>query len=351
MRGARVWGALLVLGLLTWLLCLGLGDAHRAWRALLVNSIYFTALAGGMVVWSAVITLARGGNWLNESLKRPALAAISFAPVCLAAFLLLWLGRYDWAPWISDASLHNAAWLNARFLFSRDALALVLFWWIAARYANAARYALPKARAGWLVFVYCAVYSLLGFDLVMALDPHWYSWLFGGYFFITSMYIAVAAWTFIVLLQDPPVDEGRRKDLAKLVVTFSLLSTYMMFCQLLPIWYENLPEEVRFVIPRLRNAPWRWVSLALLASVYLGPLVLLLPSRFKGSIRYLRLITLGLLVGMWLERWWLVTPTLGGRLVIGPAEIGMTAAFAAAFVLAMQLHTRRIPVAGAEFTP
>ena len=45
-------------------------------------------------------------------------------------------------------------------------------------------------------------------------------------------------------------DADRRHDLGKLIVAFSLLTTYMMFSQLIVIWYENLPDEVRFVIPR-----------------------------------------------------------------------------------------------------
>jgi hypothetical protein len=260
---------------------------------------------------------------------------MAFAPACFVAFFLLWLGRFHWAVWANQPGLHNAVWLNPGFLFTRDALALVLFWWTAARFVRS-RNPLSGGSAGMLAFVYCVVFSLLGFDLVMALDPHWYSSLFGAYFFITGLYTAIAAWTFNVLLEKPAVDAAHRKDLAKLIVAFSLLSTYMMFCQLIPIWYENLPEEVRFVIPRLRISPWRWVSLGLLATVYLGPLILLLPNRAKGSICYLRAIVLLLLAGMWMERWWLVTPTLGGKFAIGLPEAGATAAFLAAFIMSIR---------------
>ena len=347
-RRLGVWGNLLLFGLVVWLLCLVLGDAHRAWRAVLINFIYFTPLAAGMVVWPATITAARGEHWLTERIRRPALLSLAFAPVSLAAFFLLFLGRGYWAGWLHEGHLHNGAWLNSRFLFTRDTAALLLFWWMAARFARDTRPHPDKGRAGWLAFVYCAVFSLLGFDLVMALDPHWVSSLFGGYFFITGMYIAANGWTFSVLLLDPPVGAPHRKDMGKLVVAFSLLSTYMMFCQLIPIWYESLPEEITFVIPRLRNAPWRWLSLALLSTVYLGPLVLLLSNRLKGSIFYLRAITLLVLVGMWFERFWLVTPTLGGRLAVGLPEIGMTAAFLSAFMLSRIWGERLIPDTGEE---
>ena len=84
----------------------------------------------------------------------------------------------------------------------------------------------------------------------MALDPHWYSLLFGGYFFISGMYIAVAAWVAPSATVDDRSTPDHLHDLGKLVVAFSLLTTYMMYSQLLPIWYENLPEEIRFLVPR-----------------------------------------------------------------------------------------------------
>ena len=332
-RRTGAWAALLLLGLLAWSAALALDDAHRAWRAVLVNFIYFTPLSAGMVVWPAVIAAARGEHWLTERIRGRALPSLGFAPFCLAAFAGLWVGRDYWAGWLHAEHLHNGAWLNSWFLFTRDGLALLVFWWAASRFARDARPQPGKGRAAWLAFIYCAVFSLLGFDLVMSLDPHWVSSLFGGYFFITGMYIAVCGWTRAVLLLDPPESAAHRKDMGKLVVAFSLLSTYMMFSQLIPIWYESLPEEIRFVIPRLKEDPWRRLSLTLLCTVYLGPLVLLLVNRLKGSITYLRTVTLMVLVGMWFERFWLVTPTLGGELSIGPAELGMTAAFLAAFML------------------
>ena len=108
--------------------------------------------------------------------------------------------------------------------------------------------------------------------------------LFGGYFFISGLYIAVGG---VDVLSALPSGARRRTalhDLGKLIVAFSLLTTYMMYSQLLPIWYENLPHEVRFVAAApAASGHWRWVSVALLAVVYLGPLVLLLTRWAKRT--------------------------------------------------------------------
>ena len=59
--------------------------------------------------------------------------------------------------------------------------------------------------------------------------------------------------------------------------------------------------------------------------VYLGPLVLLLSQAAKRSRRFLGGVALLVLVGMWVERWWLVTPTLGGPMTLSLAELAAAA--------------------------
>jgi hypothetical protein len=311
---------------------------------MLTNFIFFTPLAAGMAVWPAVVRVARG-TW-SQTIERSALAGAAFAGASLAAFAGLWVGREHWAGWMHHENLHNAWWLDTPLLFARDAAALTLLWLMAGVFARSPGAGRSKAFAGWLVFAYAIVFSLMAFDLVMALDPHWYSTLFGIYYFVSGMYAAAAAWTLVVLLRRQ-ADAGQRHDLGNLIVTFSLLTTYMMFSQLIVIWYENLPEEVRFVIPRLRLDRWGWVSALLLAVIYLGPLVLLLVRRTKLSPWYLGAVAMAVIAGLWLERWWLVTPTLGGRLVLGLPELSITVAFVAALVLSIGLFDRCAPAAAA----
>jgi hypothetical protein len=172
--------------------------------------------------------------------------------------------------------------------------------------------------------------------MVMALDPHWFSTLFGGYFFVSGMYAALAAWTFFSIYSGS-ADAENRHDFARLLVASSLLTAYLMFSQLLPIWYENLPNEARFVLPRLTITNWPYVSVVLLVTIYLGPLVLLLTRWSKRSPVFLACVCLLLLAGLWVERWWLVAPTLGGRLIFGLAETGITAAFIASFMISMKI--------------
>ena len=128
---------------------------------------------------------------------------------------------------------------------------------------------------------------------------------------------------------------------ANFIVAMSLVTTYMMFSQLLPIWYENFPHEVRFVIPRLSISNWRYVSAALLATVYLGPLVLLLTRWSKRTPRIFAAISFLILAGLWVERWWLVTPTLKREVAVWSTEISITAAFCGGFILCLIVLAQR----------
>jgi hypothetical protein len=336
-----IWTIIFVLGLILWINFMLHGGAARAWRALLVNFIFFTPLAAGMVVWPAVAIVSHG-LWAR-SIERHAFAALAFAPLTIVALLALWYSYPLWAVfWVKKESLLFNTWLNLTFLFCRDIGVLIIVWILAAMFVRKARQGLPKAAAGWLCFGYAIAFTLIGFDFVMSLDPHWFSTLFGWYFVMSGMYAALAAWTVTVIFKKAATTR-QQHDLGKLIVALSLITTYMMFAQLLPIWYEDLPKEIRFVVPRLHVSNWRYVSAALLSTIYLGPLVILLTRWSKRTPAFLASVALLILTGLWIERWWLVTPTLGGELTFGLTEISITAAFAAAFIMCLSWFGRNIP--------
>jgi hypothetical protein len=337
---AWLWEILLVLSLVFWLIfALGV-DPIRAWRGFLVNFLFFVSLAAGMVVWPAIVLQAHG-RWTNYILERSALSAIGFAPVSLVTFVLLWIGYPFWAQWLQFEPLNQGVWLKPIWVFLRDFIGLAVLWLFVWWFVRSRQKGRSGKSAGWAIVIYCAVFSQLGFDLVMALDPKWYSALFGGYFFISGAYIGVAGWAFSATFHD--IDRDQLSDLGKLLITFSLLTTYMMFSQLLPIWYENLPHEIRFLVPRMNIVIGRWISWGLLAVVYLGPLVILLTRWSKQTRSFLGAVALLMLIGMWIERWWLVYPTAQERpWSLGLPELTSTVLFLSAFILSRRYACGRL---------
>ena len=334
-----LWVILIVLGGIVWTLAVNGPDGQRAWRLLLVNFIFFTSFSAGLVVWPAIVG-ACNGRW-HKRLERVASAGIVFSIPSLLVLILLWIGSPSWSPWYG-VTHHQGVWLNNSFLFGRDLGGLLLFWVLAALYLKARRTGKARVKGTFLVLVYCLVFSLLGFDLVMALDPEWFSTMAGGYFFISGLYIAMSGWAFLATWH-PGVSADQRHDLGKLMVGFSIMTTYMMYAHLLPFWYGNLPEEVRFVIPRIRSGSWKFVTYGLLGLVYLGPLVLLLLERVKRNRWSLGGISLLILLGLWVERWWLVTPTFQPEIRFGLLEIGSLAGFIGLMALGMEQFFLRVP--------
>ena len=331
-RSSLILAGIVVLAVLGWIAVAIWGDRQRAWGILLTDFLFLSCLAGGLVVWPAIVVASRG-QWMGST-QSTALSGVFLLPVCIVILIVLAMGAPAWAPWLHQ-NVSNSWWLNAPFLFARDIVGLLIFSGLALWFAVAmGRGERPKKLAGWLIFVYTIVYSLLGFDLAMGLDPQWYSLVFGIYFFVSGMYIAAAAWAFTTALADPKATPDQRDDQAKLMITFCLLTTYLMYSQLLPIWYENMPKETRFLTPRLNwITNWPAISVVLLIIVYLGPLVLFLSRRGKRSRPYVAVVAALVLIAMWLERWWLVMPSLYQPLAFTPSEITGVAGLLAGYLL------------------
>lgn len=319
------WVALIVSALIfvVWQFLFFDDDNARLWYAFLFNFLFFTSAAGGLAVWPAIV-VSTYGKWMGSA-ERFCYAGLSFSLPSLIALLVLWVGAKNWAPWIIDSN-KEIFWLNNTFLFTRNVFALLGFW-VMAFYFVKKRYAENnRTIARWFVLVFVLVFSLLGFDFVMALEPEWYSMMMGGYFFISAVYIGVAVWAFLVVLSGTHSVE-KQHDLGKLLIAFCMFTTYLMFSQLFPIWYENMRHETVFLIPRM-NYGWKWISYALLAMVYIGPIPLLLSARVKRSRLALGTISLMIIVGMWMERWWLVAAVFYPEaIVFGWEEILPSLAF------------------------
>jgi len=300
-------------GIAGWLVSFAVLGEASAMRALLVSFLYFAPLAAAMVTWPAVVQVSNG-RWAGEY-ERLALAGIGFAPFALAALGVLWIAADWWTPW-AGRTFPQGHWLSVNAVFARNMAAQTVFWALAWRRQRRAQMERGKKAATTLLVAYGAAFSLLGYDLVMGLNPAWHSSLFGAYFFVSGMYAGVAAWALLAAMSPDP-DPERLHDLGKLVVTFCLITTYCLYSQLLPIWYENLPFETAFAVKRLNFEPGLAVGAALLAAAYLGPVLFLLTAKAKRNPKILGSVCGVILAALWVERWWLAGLELPGNPLFG----------------------------------
>ena len=145
------------------------------------------------------------------------------------------------------------------------------------------------------VVIYAIVLTLVAFDGIMALQPHWFSNLLGGLYFMGSFLGAHMLLALMMIYGGTHlgvtdlVSPKQRHDLGKLCFGFTVFWTYLMWAQFLVIWYGNLPEETGFVFSRLWG-PWLPVGKTVLIGMFLIPFFGLLGVAPKKIARYVRLL-------------------------------------------------------------
>jgi hypothetical protein len=167
--------------------------------------------------------------------------------------------------------------------------------------------------------------SFAAFDLLMGLQPHWSSTIFGVYFFIGSVLAGLVA---LVLLArwlqargrlGPAVTVEHYHDLGKLAFAFVFFWGYIAFGQYLLIWYANMPEETQFYMVR-QIGPWAWVSIALVLVQLIVPFLGLLSRHAKRNLRVLTFWAVWLLAAHLIDLFWIVMPNLYVRQM--PSAVG-----------------------------
>ncbi len=130
--------------------------------------------------------------------------------------------------------------------------------------------------------------TFAAFDWIMSLDPHWYSNIFGVYFWAGSISGSLSVITLLALWarrrpgMESVITVEHLQDLGKLHLGFVSFWAYIAFSQYLLIWYANIPEETAWFVQRSRGG-WGEASIALACGHFLVPFLVLLPRRAKRS--------------------------------------------------------------------
>ncbi len=266
--------------------------------------------------WSVVVR--RLGEAMAMNLP---FLAVAFLP------LALMLPRvYEWAH--AGAATHDtlirekSAYLNPTFFIARWVVYLVL-WSLLARYfwsrsvkqdtTGDVKLSLAMERfAAPAVILFAVSLNFASFDLLMSIDPHWYSTIFGVYVFSGGALSFFALLSVVTALLQRTgrmrgVTDDHWHDLGKLVFAFTVFWAYIAFCQYMLTWYANLPEETSWYAAR-QSGGWTSVTLLLLFGHFLVPFFLLLPRFVKRSPRLFGPVAAWVLLMHYADIYWLVMP-------------------------------------------
>jgi hypothetical protein len=353
-------GVLVLFGAGSFLFGLTQGEATKTWAIYLVNLLFWSSLAITGPALAGMIQITEG-RW-SPTVKRVALTTAGFLPVSFLLFLiLLFFGLAPLYPWVTHPVPKKEAWLNVPFMVARIGLGVLLLYGTALALARAvfaeAGGESPEAAgrrnrlSTILLMLYVVVLSLWGFDLIMSLDPIWYSGLFGGYYVVTSLYAGFGLVTFLTVRATErgtvTVPPAAVQDVTKLTFALSIVWMYFFFSQYLIIWYGNVPIETRFFMRRfLEGRPWGHLAWAIFIVGWLIPFGYLLKRlTARPSPRYtvLKVILFMGWIAIFFERILLVYPSISkdNQIPHGLTDILITAGFFALFVLSRRWFLAR----------
>lgn len=270
-----------------------------------------------------------GGKWgvvtrrlLESGTRTLPLMAILLIPILFGmTSLYLWarpeLAEHD------DAIKWKSGYLNVPFFIIRMVIYFAL-WMLYARILN--RKSLEQDRTGDPALMVrmrqisapgLVVFALSGtfafFDLIMSLEPHWFSTIYGAMFLIGQMLetFAFIIAAVVILSRRPPLSEiltvRHFHDLGNLMLAFTILWAYLSFSQFLIIWSGNLPEEIPWYIRR-QSGGWGYIAVLLIVFHFFAPFLILLNRFVKRSPALLYKVAIGMIVIRLVDVYWVVEP-------------------------------------------
>ena len=309
---------------------LGPANPKQFFFSWLVSFLFFLSLALGALFF-VLIQYASQGGW-GIVLRRIGETTFATVPVMAALFLPLLLGLNDLYSWtVPGAAEHDALlrwkapYLNVPFFLIRAALYFGIWSFIAVLYYRGSSgqdvtgdprvSARLRRLAGPAIIVLALTQTFASIDWIMSLTPHWYSTMFGVYFFAGSFvgFIALLSVVSAAMrgagLLDTVISAEHLQDIGKFLFAFTAFWAYIAFSQFFLMWYANLPEETFWFKTRIEGS-WLPVSLLLMAGHFVAPFFYLMGRRVKRNGATLAVGGAWVLAMHFVDIYWQVMPTL-----------------------------------------
>jgi hypothetical protein len=205
------------------------------------------------------------------------------------------------------------------------------------------------------LFLFALSLTFAAFDLLMSLDPHWFSTMFGVYYFAGSALSMFGLITLTVILLHKSgylrgvVTTEHYHDLGKYLFGFTVFYTYIAFSQYFLIWYANIPEETMWFGYRIAD-DFLPLTFLLVIGRFFIPFFFLLRRGVKRNAFTLTLAAVWVLFMQVVDMFWLIQPVRAHHhalesgdhvmhMHIGPVDIlallGVAGVFIAAFTWAL----------------
>ena len=293
------------------------------WLSILLGGIFFTLVHHGFsATWSTVIRRVME----NIIILMPVFTLLFFPIVVGMDKLFIWMPSHelfnatDHLLQVKEPFLNEQSFL-IRFVlyFSLWNLISISLYKMSVKHDSTGDHSLLRKMNLFsmspLAVLFFVSLTFVGFDLLMSLDPHWYSTMFGVYIFAGSFLVFLAVLTFILIrLQDQGylngiVSKEHYHDLGKYLFAFTVFYCYIAGAQFYFIWYSNIPEETIWYLHRWVGT-WKIASVLLIFGKFVVPFFTLVFRASKRNTKLLKIMTLWIIAIHYLDIHWIVMPTI-----------------------------------------
>ena len=340
---------------------------NRPWAALYVAAFFFMMIPLGVLAFYAINRAAQAG-WSIVLFRVMEGITGYLVPGALIVFVILLLSGLHFNHlfiWMdADVVAHDpliqgkTSYLNVPFFLGR-ALFFISGWGLYRYFSRKFSLAQDQATdvsnhkknfrisAAFLVF-YIVTESIMSWDWVMSIDPHWFSTLFGWYVFASMFVTGITTIALVTIYLKSKgylefVNDNHIHDLGKFMFGISVFWTYLWFSQFMLIWYSNIPEEVTYFITRIEdyNLPF----FGMLAMNFIFPLLILMNSDYKRTNYFIVMAGIVIVLGHYLDIFNMIMPSaVGDQWFIGIPEIGGFLFFLGLFLFVVFKELTKAPL-------
>ena len=307
----------------------GVYEPTRFFGSYLVAFLFALTIALGALFWVMLHHLT-GANW-SVVVRRMMEQLCCTIPWLGLLFLPIVFGLSHLYSWMDSGHLADPVlqakqpYLNSPFFLIRATGSFAVWSWLAIRMSSwSLRQDLDgndewtvrmRNLSGVGVLLLAVTSTFAAFDWIMSLDPHWYSTIFGIYFWSGAIVGSLAAVVALVMLLRSVgllagiVTQEHLHDLGKLLFGFVVFWAYIAFSQYFLIWYGNIPEETIWYVRHLKGN-WFSVAVALFVGHFVIPFVMILSRSAKRNPNVLGTAAIVVLCFHYLDLYWQIMPEL-----------------------------------------
>jgi MFS family permease len=304
-------------------------DKQRSSFNLLIIFMFLMSIGVGSLFLVALEYVA-GAVW-STPFRRISEFLSSIILILPVFTILLLFNMHDLYHWIHTDAVQGdqllqakSPYLNFNFFIIRTILFFgfwLLFYWLLTKNSklqdsNKDQSLTTKNIKISAVFmpVFAITITFSSIDWMMSLEPHWYSTIYGVYYFSGTILAALAALTIIVVLlkENGYLHQSLAKDsyysLGALLFAFINFWSYIAFSQFMLIWYANIPEETVWMLARWQGS-WKYISLGLIIIHFIVPYAALVSQPSKMNPTRLLWVSVWILFAHLFDLYWLIMPT------------------------------------------